>query len=167
MKSILLFLAFSFVAQNSLAATQGKLREHKAIVMVQGEDTDAKRLYDLLKVDAVESNGQFRKEYRLTSGSEILFDVVCSWVPLTNLSSCSLTFNAWRHYPVDISIDNSRNYVLLQTADKFMAEKILKNFVHRQDADEVYTSEDKRLRIWAMRNYLGRPINFAVHYDNI
>ncbi len=156
-----------FVGSATQAATLGIFNDEKVVVVVQGNDTDAKRLFDALTVQAIEDNNKMTKKYEMTSGAgETIFSVLCSLSQLANSASCTLTFNRW-YAPVSVITENTEpKYVLLESANTYQNENILKNFTpSSQPSDMIYSSENNLLRIWAFKDHLGKATKFAIQYD--
>ncbi len=166
MQFILFILTIHFVSF-SFADTFGILNDERALVIVQGNDSDAKTLFDALAVIPTESNGTLTKDYKFSHNENPIFSILCKWSHLTNSGSCTVTLNKWISYPVNCFIDAKKNnYALLETVDKYVAEGILKNFVSAS-GNHIFSSENSRLRIWAFKDHLGKATKFAIQYDHI
>lgn len=159
---LLIVVLFSL---NGFAETKGLFLDQQAIVIIQGQDTDAKNLYDSMKVTPVENGNQLQKEFiHQTAQAEDVFSLLCTASKLNpDLVSCTL-----KVFPSSQAIVNKENrWLLVGINDQFDAPDVAKNFNHAGDQyrGEVFKSLDEKLYIYKTFNSQGDVASFTIEFD--
>lgn len=112
----------------------------KAHIILQGQDDDAKRIYDSLSVQPVPINSMNTKRIASTSGD---FQLVCNSSIVTNQASCAVTVFAGLN--AFISYEKRQVKFLLNGLD---AEKLSALFPIAKD-DYIFESRDSHFLLKA------------------
>lgn len=163
--TIALILSSLLISIHSFAAIQGLFGADKGIVIIQGQDLDAKRLYDSMNVEAVEDGNKLKKHIaHMTMYAEDVFDLTCNASKLNEtLVSCTLKVS-----PSSQSIVNKdKRYLLVGINDQYDAKEVAQGFNHTGGTyqGEVFQSDDTRLHIWKTYDSQGDVVSFTIDFD--
>ncbi|MBC87323.1 MAG: hypothetical protein CL677_09110 [Bdellovibrionaceae bacterium] len=158
---ILVAVLFSL---NSFAETIGMFSSQQAVVIIQGQDTDAKNLYDAMKVTPVEDGNRLQKELvHRTMQAEDVFSLLCTSSQLNpDLVSCTL-----KVFPSSQAIVNTESrWLHVGINDQFDAPSVARDFNHTGDRyrGEVFKSLDEKLYIYKTFDRRGDVASFTIEF---
>ena len=144
---VLIFAALFLFSNSALSSTQVIFEKNgtKALVLLSGgvQDTESRRLYDLLTVPEVEMNGKLTKTLTFTnSRGERALQVSCVFSKFsTNNGRCTVTF----YSVTDTVFDSKLGLIQLIPTGPVDAQGLASYFSIVQGSS--YLSEDSRLQI--------------------
>ncbi len=162
---------FLLITGLSYSAVHSIIPEDKqsAILIIQGQDLDAVRMYDSMNVEEVlESNILKKKiEYFAPTNFQTLFTLICNKSILTpELASCTFKiFNVFigHQYPL---IRKDPNWFMLGVGDRAYLRKLIKPF-NMNDDGEIFRSESNEFRILVVKDIYDSPISFTMEYKKL
>ena len=137
---LILSIILSLQAASAFAEVFSFLNSDPILIVVQGPDTDSKRLYDSLDVEATElPNSIFEKNIETPSG-QIKID--CRYSELSTATSCTIAIKIEAN--LEVSEEKKRAYLV---SNKSSDSKYLFDlFVKNMDGNvPMYVSENKDL----------------------
>jgi hypothetical protein len=156
--NIALFTVLTAViaTDSASAAVTPFLRSNPAVLLVQGADTDATRLYESINVAPTQGSGNFL-EKTLTSPSGLI-SLLCRHAPTTSQTTCK--FEIKRHDSIEISESLFKIYT--QSAGTEDAQYFYHNLVKDDQARvPMYVSEKQDL------TFSSQPNLFVCSYRKV
>lgn len=159
------FILSLFVISYTSKAEVGALFPNdSAILVIQGNDSDASNLFEAMNITPSENDKVITKHiYHETMYAKPVFDLTCKKSKLVGNASCTLKF-----FSPEAVINKEFKSVLVGINDQFDAPEVAKMFNQISGNPyqaEVFRSLNGKLHIWKTKNSSGEIVSFTMSYN--
>lgn len=151
-------LCFSSVSYSS---TEVAFPEEGAVLVIQGQDSDAGNLYKAMNVPAVLENGIHQKQINVINDSaqEVLI-VICKKLYGAENTACTIDIKTGY-------INKKDRHILVGMNGRYEAPSTGKKFHHQSNdkfRGEIFVSENKKVHFWKTFDSSGSVASVTLEY---
>ncbi|MFK8139184.1 MAG: hypothetical protein AB8E15_12560 [Bdellovibrionales bacterium] len=168
MKSIFLTTYLILISNFAIAETIGVFPSTgtKAKIIIQGNDSDAIRLFDSIQSKPIEENGVLKKTIKVESFRPVMstiYEIICAHKlkDADNLTSCELILDSNYSWT---TIDPENEFASLVTYGDLDSFSSYSEFIVPNNSNSIFTSIDNSLKILIERDNTGSPSRFRIEY---
>jgi len=140
----------------------------KVKLIIQGNDGDAKNLFEAMQTDTLEENNILIKSIIAPSSNGLvvnLYELTCQKsLIVENLNSCTLSLDSNYVWTTVSKEDSSASVFSNGFIDTYIAYSKLRV---TNDSNVIFKSEDNSLVIAVMRNAAGEIFRFRIQYNEL